>query len=581
MRRVPASTRLARARAVAELVGVSHLLDRRPGALSGGEHQRVALAKALVREPVCFLLDEPLASLDLGLRLRLRSELKSLHAKLGRTTILVTHDQEEAMALGDRLAVMRDGRLQQVASPIEVYRRPANRFVASFIGAPPMNFVEGTLERADAAVRLVADGLVVALPAPIDDLAPPDSSVVLGVRPEVASVRRSGDSELVGADGTGGGGRAARRSKRRGVPARGWTTDGGPGRRRGGTGAGSGRDALRRWCRCVPLRTRSRRDGAPMSAGLGGVALGRAICGDELQATRREWLVADGLGGYACGTVAGEATRKYHGLLVAATDPPGRRVLLLAALDAEVAIDGETIRLATHRWGDGTLDPKGFLHIERFELEDLVPTWAWAVRSALLEQRIWMRHGEPTTFVRYTLRRGGPVRLRLKALTTHRSHHAPDPRPRPGPTVERTADGVRVLAHDGATALHLAAARATGADTSAAWHPADRAFYRNLYLREEAARGYDAIDGVHHAATIEVALALGPVAHDRGVGDTVGVVRGRSGAPSGACSGGGGRPARRGPTRAQRRSDPTGTGARGRSVPGTAARFPVAAPAPP
>src|SRR5690606_35814472 len=103
------------------------LLDRRPGVLSGGERQRVALAKAMVREPACFLLDEPLASLDLPLRLRLRSEIKSLHGRLGRTMIHVTHDQEEALALGDRLAVISSGRVQQVGAPLEVYRRPANR----------------------------------------------------------------------------------------------------------------------------------------------------------------------------------------------------------------------------------------------------------------------------------------------------------------------------------------------------------------------------------------------------------------------------------------------------------------------
>ncbi|MCA9284946.1 MAG: glycogen debranching enzyme family protein [Phycisphaerales bacterium] len=246
-----------------------------------------------------------------------------------------------------------------------------------------------------------------------------------------------------------------------------------------------------------------------MTAAVSTVALGRAICGDEWQATRREWLVADGLGGYASGTVAGEATRKYHGLLVAATDPPGRRVLLLAALDAELAIDGETIRLATHRWGDGTVDPKGYVHLERFELEDRVPTWSWAMCGVLLEQRVWMRHGEPTTLVQFTLRRGGPVRLRLKALTTHRSHHAPNPAPRPGPRVDRTDGGVRVVAHEGAAVLHLAVARTGGSGASAAWQPAEGALYRNIFLREEAARGYDATDAVHHAATIEIVLKPG------------------------------------------------------------------------
>lgn len=184
MRRVPASERAERVERVAELVHVEALLDRRPGVLSGGERQRVALAKAMVREPACFLLDEPLASLDLPLRLRLRSEIKSLHGRLGRTMIHVTHDQEEALALGDRLAVISSGRVQQVGAPLEVYRRPANRIVAGFVGALPMNLLDGALERVDGQARFRAPGLIIDLPPTVAGLSSVSSAVTLGVRPE-------------------------------------------------------------------------------------------------------------------------------------------------------------------------------------------------------------------------------------------------------------------------------------------------------------------------------------------------------------------------------------------------------------
>ncbi|HEX5741766.1 MAG TPA: ABC transporter ATP-binding protein, partial [Pilimelia sp.] len=135
--------RAARERAAeaAAVAGCAHLLDRRPGALSGGERQRVALARALVREPAVFLLDEPLSQLDAELRLSTRGELRALHDRVGATTLHVTHDQAEAMALGDRVAVLRAGRVEQVAGPRELWDRPATRFVARFVGSPPMNLL--------------------------------------------------------------------------------------------------------------------------------------------------------------------------------------------------------------------------------------------------------------------------------------------------------------------------------------------------------------------------------------------------------------------------------------------------------
>ena len=128
------------------MLQLDELLDRRPAQLSGGQRQRVAMGRAVIREPQAFLMDEPLSNLDAKLRVSMRAELSALHARLGTTTIYVTHDQIEAMTLGQRVAVMRDGRIQQVDTPQGLYRSPANLFVAAFIGSPAMNLVEATLD---------------------------------------------------------------------------------------------------------------------------------------------------------------------------------------------------------------------------------------------------------------------------------------------------------------------------------------------------------------------------------------------------------------------------------------------------
>ncbi|HEX3688137.1 MAG TPA: sn-glycerol-3-phosphate ABC transporter ATP-binding protein UgpC [Solirubrobacteraceae bacterium] len=159
---------------VAEMLGLEELLKRRPGQLSGGQRQRVAMGRALVREPEVFLLDEPLSNLDAKLRMQMRAALKRLHARLGVTTVYVTHDQVEAMTLGDRIAVISDGKLQQLGAPQDVYDRPDNVFVAGFIGSPPMNLLRGRVSGGSA----VAGDLVV--PAP----GVRDGDVFVGVRPE-------------------------------------------------------------------------------------------------------------------------------------------------------------------------------------------------------------------------------------------------------------------------------------------------------------------------------------------------------------------------------------------------------------
>ena len=173
----------SRVRDAARMLGIENLLERQPRALSGGQRQRVALGRALVREPKAFLLDEPLSNLDAKLRVEMRTELRMLHGQLGATMIYVTHDQEEAMTLGDRLVVMNEGVVQQVDAPDRVYERPANRFVAGFVGTPSMNFIEGTI---DASGRFVAEGI--SLPVPGHFIPPATGGCTLGIRPDALKI---------------------------------------------------------------------------------------------------------------------------------------------------------------------------------------------------------------------------------------------------------------------------------------------------------------------------------------------------------------------------------------------------------
>src|SRR5687768_1079947 len=153
LRRMPKPQIHQRVTEAARILEIEHLLDRKPRQLSGGQRQRVAVGRAIVREPAAFLFDEPLSNLDAKLRVTTRAELKRLHHRLKTTTVYVTHDQEEAMTLGDRIVVMRDGVIQQADPPLATYNHPVNRFVAGFIGMPPMNFFDGALKALDG--RLV------------------------------------------------------------------------------------------------------------------------------------------------------------------------------------------------------------------------------------------------------------------------------------------------------------------------------------------------------------------------------------------------------------------------------------------
>jgi multiple sugar transport system ATP-binding protein len=181
----------ARVRRAAGVLGIEPLLARRPRQLSGGQMQRVALGRALVREPEVFLLDEPLSNLDAKMRVQMREEIGRLHGETEISMVYVTHDQVEAMTLGDRVCIMRDGRVQQIARPIDVYDQPANRFVAGFVGSPEMNIIEGELD-GDGTFR--NSGLRFPIPPGQFQQAKPGRPVSFGIRPEHLALGAPGDS---------------------------------------------------------------------------------------------------------------------------------------------------------------------------------------------------------------------------------------------------------------------------------------------------------------------------------------------------------------------------------------------------
>jgi multiple sugar transport system ATP-binding protein len=195
LRKIPRDTVDRSVRRVAEMLGLDVLLQRRPSHLSGGQRQRVALGRAIVRNPVVFLMDEPLSNLDAALRVTTRTEIKRLQRELGTTTIFVTHDQEEAMVLSDRIAILRAGLLQQYGKPREIYADPVNLFVAGFIGSPKMNFLDGRIEGAPGGGRFVLDGADVSWPLPGLTPPPGNPAITLGIRPEHIMLSRD-DSDV-------------------------------------------------------------------------------------------------------------------------------------------------------------------------------------------------------------------------------------------------------------------------------------------------------------------------------------------------------------------------------------------------
>jgi multiple sugar transport system ATP-binding protein len=192
-KKVPRAERERRVRSAAEILGLSGLLNRKPAQLSGGQRQRVAMGRAIVREPAVFLMDEPLSNLDAKLRVQMRAEVLRVHNEIGAATLYVTHDQVEAMTMGDRVAVLHDGALQQYGTPRELYDRPANVFAATFIGSPEMNLYEASL---DAPGGLVLGSRRLPIPRPAGLAAYQGRKVIVGVRPEDLTVGASGEASL-------------------------------------------------------------------------------------------------------------------------------------------------------------------------------------------------------------------------------------------------------------------------------------------------------------------------------------------------------------------------------------------------
>jgi len=214
------------------------------------------------------------------------------------------------------------------------------------------------------------------------------------------------------------------------------------------------------------------------------VQMGREVCGELEIAESREWLVTNGLGGFASGTVAGTATRRYHGLLIAALQPPGRRTMLVNGLDESVQYKGTVHSLATNRWMSEFISPRGYLQIESFHLEGSKPVWRYALADALLEKRIWMKQGENTTYVQYSLLRGsGPIELEGKVLVNYRDFHHTTQAGDWKMEIEPLEHGLRVKAFETAIPFYLRS-------SSGAWTP-QHEWYREYFLPAESERGLD------------------------------------------------------------------------------------------
>ncbi len=199
LRKYPKTEIDSRVRSAAEILSISHLLNRKPKHLSGGERQRVAVGRAIVRQPKVFLFDEPLSNLDAKLRVQMRMEISRLHDRLNATIVYVTHDQVEAMTMGDQIVVLNEGKIQQIAEPATLYHKPANQFVGGFIGTPPMNFIETQVEKNDAISQLRFEDFSLELPPSLQSVIRDHAgdSLTFGIRPEDIHVSEDGINQIL------------------------------------------------------------------------------------------------------------------------------------------------------------------------------------------------------------------------------------------------------------------------------------------------------------------------------------------------------------------------------------------------
>lgn len=233
-----------------------------------------------------------------------------------------------------------------------------------------------------------------------------------------------------------------------------------------------------------------------------GIDFGRDSCGNLAIAGVREWLVTNGIGGYAAGTVGGLLTRRYHGLLIAALKPPLGRTLLLTKFDEIADYDGSIYKLSANRWLNNVIDPTGYVYLERFHREGAIPVWTFAVADALLEKRVWMEQGANTTYIRYTLRRGAqPLALSVKAFVNYRDHHGVTRAGDWHMQITSVEHGLHVTAYDGAAPLKLLAERGEVGP--------EHSWYRDYTLSIEMYRGFEGREDHLHAGTFHITLQPG------------------------------------------------------------------------